>query len=498
MLQSYDLFRNKSIILVFISIVAVVVGIINPLLVIGSCVALFAAILLLKWPDITVVFVVFVIYTNAAVVLIKFHNIPPVLGYVLPLMLLIPFIWYLIVQNRKIRVNPVFVLMLLYLAIMMVSGVFSRDINLATPDIITYLAEGLGLYFLLFNTIRTPKLLKQVVWSLLIAGALMGGLSLFQQLTGTFNNNYGGFAQVDGKGFITEKTLQGEVVQLRVAGPVGEKNRYGQVMLMLVPLGFFQALGAESRKFRLLAFILTGLTLMGCVLTYSRGAMVAFLLLLLIMGFLKYIKLGQLFGVLLGILLLLQAFPQINQRFSTLGNIFSTQEAGGLENADGSIQGRATEVLVALLIFRDHPVLGVGSGMYRYEVARYSEIIGYKNIAGEREPHSLYPGVAAETGILGFTTLMAIFLYTLYRLATARTYWLERKKQDVANLCTGFFLAVVSYMATGIFLHISYFRYLWIIMALAAVASEFRESDLTEISGKKKTQEDLLLPKNAI
>lgn len=326
----------------------------------------------------------------------------------------------------------------------------------------------------------------------------MGGLSLFQQLTGTFNNNYGGFAQVDGKGFITEKTLQGEVVQLRVAGPVGEKNRYGQVMLMLVPLGFFQALGAESRKFRLLAFILTGLTLMGCVLTYSRGAMVAFLLLLLIMGFLKYIKLGQLFGVLLGILLLLQAFPQINQRFSTLGNIFSTQEAGGLENADGSIQGRATEVLVALLIFRDHPVLGVGSGMYRYEVARYSEIIGYKNIAGEREPHSLYPGVAAETGILGFTTLMAIFLYTLYRLATARTYWLERKKQDVANLCTGFFLAVVSYMATGIFLHISYFRYLWIIMALAAVASEFRESDLTEISGKKKTQEDLLLPKNAI
>jgi O-antigen ligase len=504
MLQTNSIFsmllKNKYIIPLIMIIAAIIVGVmgtLNPLLAVGCSALLILFILFLRWPDVTVIFVVFVIYTNAAVVLIKFHHVPQVLGYALPAMLLVPFTWYLVVQNRKIRTNLVFVLMMIYLAIIMISSVFSRDINLALPDIITYLAEGLGLYFLLFNTIRTPKLLKQVVWSLLIAGALMGGLSLLQQLTGTFNNDYGGFAQVDGKGFTTEETIQGKVVQLRVAGPVGEKNRYGQVMLMLVPLGFFQALGEESRKFRLLAFILTGLTLVGCVLTFSRGAMVAFLLLILIMGFLKYIKLGQLFGVLLGILLLLQAFPQINQRFSTLGNIFSSQDAGGLENADGSIQGRATEMLVALLVFRDHPIIGVGSGMYRYEVAKYSEIIGYKNIAGEREPHSLYPGVAAETGIMGFTTLMAIFLYTLYRLATVRAYWLERKKQDVANLCTGFFLAVVSYMATGIFLHISYFRYLWIIMALAAVASEFKESDLTNDAGQKTAQEDLLLPVNA-
>jgi O-antigen ligase len=171
-----------------------------------------------------------------------------------------------------------------------------------------------------------------------------------------------------------------------------------------------------------------------------------------------------------------------------LGAIFSSKDQGGLENADGSIQGRATEMLVAILIFRDHPIIGVGPGMYRYEIKTYSELIGYKNIAGEREAHSLYLGIAAEAGILGFFTMMGIFLYTLYRLAIARTYWLKRNQKDIESLCTGFFLAIVSYMATGIFLHINYIRYLWLIMALAAIVSEFKDSDVLaerEVVGKE-------------
>ena len=47
----------------------------------------------------------------------------------------------------------------------------------------------------------------------------------------------------------------------------------------------------------------------------------------------------------------------------------------------------------------------------------------------------------------------------------------------MANLCTGFFLAIISYMTTGIFLHLNFIRFLWLIMALAAIASEFRDSD---------------------
>ncbi len=225
-ITSPNIFKNKYFIIIATIIAAIAVGMAgssSPLILLGGIASLFLLMVFLKWPDSTVVFVVFFIYANTVVVLTKFQGLPLAAGYVLPLLLLIPFIGQLLVHKRRIKINFVLILMLLYFSIILIGSVFSRDITLALPDVITYIAEGLALYFLLINTIRTPKLLKQVVWSLLIAGALMGGLSLYQQLTGTFDNNYGGFAQTDGQGFSTGETLQGQVYQPRVSGPIGEK-----------------------------------------------------------------------------------------------------------------------------------------------------------------------------------------------------------------------------------------------------------------------------------
>jgi len=100
--------------------------------------------------------------------------------------------------------------------------------------------------------------------------------------------------------------------------------------------------------------------------------------------------------------------------------------------------------------------------------------------------YSLYLGLAAQSGILGIVTINGIFLYTLYRLASARTYWLERNQKEIASLCTDFFLAIVSYLATGFFLHINNIRYSWLIMALAAIVNEFKEVDITNDLARQK------------
>jgi hypothetical protein len=127
----------------------------------------------------------------------------------------------------------------------------------------------------------------------------------------------------------------------------------------------------------------------------------------------------------------------------------------------------------------------VGPGMFKYEMEEYSKIIGLRNITTVREAHSLYPGVAAESGVLGLITIMTIFLYTLYSLAKARNYWLGRNNNEMANLCTGFFLAIISYLTTGIFLHMAYIRYIWLILALAFIAGQFRQVEIKEISAKQ-------------
>ena len=495
MLQTQTAFpqlsKNKIFILIAVTVVAVVMGlagIVDPLYLVIGVAAFYLTLAFLKWPDIAVIFVSFIIYTNTAVVLTKFHGVPAFVGYILPLLLVIPFIWQIVVNNQKIKFGPVFFLMVVYFSVILVGSAFSRDVNLAMPSLINFISEGLILYFLIINTVRTPKLLNRIVWTLLIAGGLMGALSLYQQITGTFDNPYGGYAQVTGAAFTTGETLQGTITQPRVSGPVGEKNRYAQIMLMLVPLGLFRAWGEKSTKLRVAAFVLTALAFIGGSLAFSRGAQVGFLLLIGVMVFMRYIKIHQVLILLLGILLLLLAFPQNSVRFSTLSAIFSSEDEGGIRSADGAIRGRATEMLVAWYVFLDHPIVGVGPGMIGYEMEDYSKLIALRNLLTTREAHSLYLGEAAETGALGFISLMTIFFYTLYQLAKSRTYWLDRNQTNMANLCTGFFLAIITYMTTGIFLHMSYIRYFWLFLALAVVASEFRE----EVSSKELVEKNLV------
>ena len=484
--QKYSQNKFYILALVFVFILAVLLGLAGgagtPLLILAGIVSLVFLSLLVIWPDSSVVMAAFIVYTNFAVVMTKFHGMPKSIGYIVPILLLIPFLRNFIRGDRTIKINFVFFLIMIYFFVMILGSIFSRNVTIATTNLITFVAEGILLYFLFTNTIRSASLLKQVVWVLLIAGALMGGLSLFQEITGTPNNNYWGFAQVSGEGFATEQTLQGAVVQPRQSGPIGEKNRYAQIMLMLVPLGLFQAWGEHPKKVRLVAWFLTGLIFIGASLSFSRGAQIGFLILTIIMTLMRYIKLRQLLVVLVAIVLLLLAFPQNTARFTTLGNVFASTDAGGIKNADGSIQGRITEMLAALYVFIDHPVVGVGPGMFRYEMEEYSKIVSLKNITVVREAHNLYLGVAAESGVLGFLSLMGIIFYTLYRLSKARSFWLKNNNSDLANLCTGFYLAIISYMTTGIFLHMSYIRYFWMIVALAVVASDLPKNEKNKIT----------------
>lgn len=424
--------------------------------------------------DLATLTVIFILYSNLAVVAVRFHGLPYIVGAAFPALLLIPLGRYLLLQRQKLIITPVLPLLALFLVVQLLGAIFAREVTEATANVVTFVLEGVLIYFLITNVVRTPQTLRRAVWVLLVAGLLLGGVPLYQQITNTFDNEYGGFGQLGTGSFRTgEETIEGEVRQPRAAGAIGEQNRYAQVMLMLLPLALFRFWGERSSSLRLIALVVAAVIAAGVALAFSRGAAVGFVLMLLIMVFLGNIKPYHVGAFFLAAILLLLALPQYSTRLVSIPNavaLFSESGASEEEQPDGAIRGRATVMAAAALVFADHPVLGVGPGMFRYYSREYGNPLGLRFLEGDREAHSLYLGIAADHGTLGLLVFLAILYVSLRDLNRARLRWAQRQP-ELANLATGFFLALIAYMTTGIFLHLSYIRYFWLILALGAATA---------------------------
>lgn len=506
-MTSYDSMVDKSItrerkllFLILLSISgAVAIGLAvtrNPLLAVGGVLAVLLLVCLVKWPDTATLLVIFFIYTNIGPVFIRFHGVPSSLATIFPLILVVPLISYLVLRREKVIITPVLQLMLALAVIYTLGAAFSSDITLAMPQLTEFLLEGLLLFFLITNVIRTPVMLKRVVWVLLISGALIGGLSLYQQVTKTFDNNYGGFAQVQSDFVTGALDTTTDLPHPRLAGSIGEKNRYGQLMLMLVPLGLFQLWMYRSTALRILALIMTALIIVGGALSYSRGAAVGFILLIVIMVFLRYIKFRQLVLLVAGAGLILWAFPQYGARLNTLNvitGLLAPDNGPALAGADNAVVDRASLMLASVLIYRDHPLIGVGPGMVRYYTENYVKQVGLSSVAGTFQAHDLYLGIAAEAGTLGLICFLLILYIPLRDLARARKKWMV-SRPDLSYLATAFFQAIVGYMVTGLFLHLSYYRFFYLMIALAVVASRMGEAEEpAEIPVAEKSDQSITL-----
>jgi putative inorganic carbon (hco3(-)) transporter len=440
----------------------------QPLIAIVGMVGLLLALAATIRPEIATLVVVFLLYSNAAVVAVTRFDAPLLIGAFVPMALVVPLGYELLIKRQKVVITPAFPWIVAYFLVQILGTLFARDVPAAAAELLSFVLEGLGLYLLVINVVRTPAAMRHAVWTLLLVGAFLGGLSVFQAATGTYSNDYFGFATSDATNDLGV-SVGGSLA--RLAGPIGEKNRYAQIMLMLVPLALFQAWSERRRLLRLAAYGTALLVSGAVILTFSRGAAVGFALVVLLMTVLRYVKLIQLAAVGLVIAGLLIAVPQYAERLTTLYAVVgAVTDSDAANTADNSVLSRATENLAALAVFSDHPIVGVGPGQFSSYYREYADDIAISVKASDRQAHNLYLSTAAETGTLGLFCFMTILLITLWQLARARRRWLGRRA-DLTNMVTGFALAVITYMTTGIFLHLSYIRYFWLIMALAGAAA---------------------------
>jgi len=474
-------------ILAGIVVAALLVGFLaahQSLLAVALVVVVAVALALLFTPDAATMVVIFLIYSNLVVIGVRFHGLPSISAMILPALLMIPLLYYLVVRREKLIAPLSLPWVALFLIANLISTVLSDRFAEGAQELIVDITEGFGLYFLLINTIRSKQLLRRVIWMLLLAGILMGAVPLYQQLTGNFDSDFGGLSPISNASFRTgETTLQGDVRQPRLEGAVGEMNRFAQVMLMLVPLALMQAWNESSRALKLLALAAMFFAGVGVVLTFSRGAAIGFVILLVFMLLLRVIKFKQLLLLLLLGLLLMELAPSYSTRLLSIESItgvFNPDTATSqlTENSpDGAIRGRLTVMAAAAQVFAAHPLFGVGPGNFKFYARAYSnDVLALRYLTTNREAHSLYLAILADTGLLGFIPFMMMLLVTLRSLFLISKSSLV--ENDMKNMARGLMLALIAYMATGIFLHFSYVRYFWIILAIASSASYLGQREL--------------------
>ena len=132
--------ERKLFLAIFMAFIgAVLIGAVaaqQPLLAIGGILGALLLLALLKWPDAATLLVIFYIYTNLGVVVIRFHSVSPFIATTLfPLLLVIPLVWYLLLRREKLVITPVFLLLLMLGVIYTLGAAFSSDITLSLPQL---------------------------------------------------------------------------------------------------------------------------------------------------------------------------------------------------------------------------------------------------------------------------------------------------------------------------------------------------------------------------
>ena len=109
-------------------------------------------------------------------------------------------------------------------------------------------------------------------------------------------------------------------------------------------------------------------------------------------------------------------------------------------------------MIAGVLMFTEHPLLGVGIGNYETNYQDYAIVLGLEQRTEDRQAHSLYLETAAETGLPGLIAMALLFITLMVGLARSRQKSRRLDKaSDWPTWLTALQMGLISYLVTSIF-----------------------------------------------
>lgn len=311
---------------------------------------------------------------------------------------------------------------------------------------------------MLFLLITDRARLMAALSGLVAATTLLSLLTTVQVSLGSVDFNFFGFAQ----GGIDH--IADQVDAIRPAGPLQDPNYYCQLLIPGFALALGTALGGSTARLRLASLAATVLIVVAIMLTASRGGMlaaaVATVSLLLVHRKFHYSA-----AVVVPVLALLYLVPSYSDRVASVATAFLALASGQNAN-ETSVSGRLAEMQAAAILFAEHPLAGIGYGMFE---SRYQDISANYDIVlrgQDRSAHSLYLETAAEQGIVGLAALLFLMGASLRAVQLSLRRATKHADSALMNTLWAMGAAAVGLFVSSLFLHDAYAQHFWLVIAL--------------------------------
>jgi probable O-glycosylation ligase (exosortase A-associated) len=291
--------------------------------------------------------------------------------------------------------------------------------------------------------------------------------------------------------FLSFKALRFGLItsgEARVYGPPGtelaDNNGFGLALNMSLPMFLYLGRMEESKPLRIGFYLAFLAGLVGVILSYSRGALVGLVCLMLLIALQSRHRIRALIGVVvLSAALLVAAPKQWLERMETLKTAHKT---------DASAQERLNSWNFAAHLAYEFPILGGGFKTFTDPLYnRYG--LSLVSVEGTQYgPHSIYFQMLAEHGFPGlflFLALIASCLWSALRVKRVfrridRDHWLVM----YANMIIG---SLIAYAASGAFLGFAYFDLFYQIVATTIILKYLAKKEMQELS---EAEEELVEP----
>jgi probable O-glycosylation ligase (exosortase A-associated) len=272
-------------------------------------------------------------------------------------------------------------------------------------------------------------------------------------------------------GFYVVKSLPFMIITAgsqRLYGPeasmIADNNDFGLALNMTLPLFFFLSQTETDKRLRYLFRFLFVVTIPAIFFTYSRGALLGLIAVMVLM-FLQSkqrLVLGPVIAV--GMLVAILFAPEAWR---------NRMDPTRSDAVDASAASRINSWTFSWRLAADYPVTGGGFDTFtRPLFDRYAP-----NTADLHGPHSVYFGVLAEHGFVGLFLYMT--LVTAVFLSAHLMVWRARRegRDDVVNYANMFRFGLVGFLVSGAFLGRAYFDYFFMLIACVAILKNVYRSE---------------------